>query len=99
MKNLKVFKLITGEEIIAESLTIDGEYQHNIKNALMLMMQQTSDGRFGVQIVPWGSHTTDIITINDEHIIYSVTPKKELVELYEKAFSPLQLPQKSLITG
>jgi hypothetical protein len=100
MKNLRVFKLITGEEIIAEVTEIaEGEYQYNIKNVLMLMMQQDQTGRFGISIVPWGAHTLYDITINEEHIIYSGEPKKELVELYEKAFSPLALPQKSLITG
>ena len=99
MKNLRVFKLITGEEIIAEVLPDGVDYSYNIKNALMLMMQQAQDGRFGIAVVPWGAHTVEAITINEEHIIFSGTPKKELVDLYEKAFSPLALPQKSLITG
>jgi hypothetical protein len=99
-KVLRVFKLITGEEIIAEVVsTTETTYAYDIKNVLMLMMQQSQDGRFGISIVPWGAHSNDPVTINEEHIIYSAEPKKELVELYEKAFSPLALPQKSLITG
>lgn len=98
-KNLKVFKVITGEEIIAEVVdVVELDYQYTIKNALMLLMQQTDKG-FGVAVVPWGNHVDGNIVLESDKLIYVAAPRKELVEMYEKAFSPLALPTKSLITG
>jgi hypothetical protein len=97
-KDLKILKLVTGEEIIAELVGESSEYQFYIKNALVLAMQQTEKG-IGVAIFPWGNNVKDeYLVIDAENVIYSGSPRKELEEMYHKAFSPLALPQKSLIT-
>jgi hypothetical protein len=105
MKNLKVLKLISGEEIIAEVVTKDEPdteslYQYTIKNALLLMMTNDKTKGLGVAIVPWGNHTAGgQMTINMEHVIYAADPRQELVDQYTSIFSGLALPEKGLITG
>ena len=98
MKNLRVFKLITGEEILAEVVS-DVEYQYEMKNAIQLIMSQDASGKIGITGIPWGSSVMETITINEEHIVYSGTPNPKLVEMYEQAFSKLAVPSKTLITG
>lgn len=101
MKNLIVFKLMTGEEIIAEVVD-DLEYQVRIKNAIMLILTRNprEPADMGISGVPWGMNIEEDILINEEHILYSGTPTKNLVDMYERAFSNLDLPPaKRLITG
>ena len=98
MANLKVFKLITGEEIVAEVV----EYvisEVRIQNAILLLLQQTQQG-IGISALPWGNHVKNgTVNIHDEHIIYSGEPREELVKLWTQATSSLALPQSGLITG
>ena len=102
MKDLRIFKLITGEEIIGEVIEGQGNspgYEYKVKNISMLMVNQSEKG-FGVVPVPWAMNVKDgEVTLLSEHVIYTGEPRKELIEMYEKIFSPLALPTKSLITG
>ena len=100
--DIRIFKLMTGEEILAEVIN-DNSYalgQITIQNAVLLMMQQTQNG-IGVGMYPWGSHLEDPrITLDvGTHIMYNGVPKAELIKTWEQAFSPIALPKSTLITG
>lgn len=101
MSNVKIFKLITGEEVVGNVVSDDSEtnFSYTVKDTVLLILQQTQQG-FGVSLVPWAHGVENgIVTLQVEHTMYVATPKKELLEMYEKAFSPITLPTKSLITG
>lgn len=97
--NPQVFKLITGEELIADVQSTDASGEYVIANALSLLMQQKADGSVGIGVFPWGNHVDGTITLEDKHIIYVGDPVSQLVDIYNKAFSTIAVPQKSLITG
>ena len=101
--NVLVFKLSTGEEIIAEvtndDTSIESTGVYIIKNALALILSPNQGGGLGVSVFPWGNHVTGEIPLKEEDVIYTGTPRSELVDMYEKAFSKLALPTNSLITG
>ena len=102
MSDVRVFKLITGEEILAEVVRDDTETlgQVVIQNVLQLVMQQTQQG-VGIGVFPWGAHILEpTITLDTTlHIIYSGKAKEELVKIWTQAFSPLALPKSSLLVG
>nr|BDD47274.1 hypothetical protein 15 [Desulfobacteraceae bacterium] len=95
MKDVKLIRLITGEEIIAEVL----DWQNGvmtIQNALVVIPQQ---GQVG--FAPWATVINpDMpeIGLDMKHIIYSVEVAEPVVKQYNEIFgSNIVLPEKQLI--
>jgi len=96
MIDVKLIRLITGEEIIAEVV----DWQNGvitIKNALVVIPQQ---GQIG--FAPWASVidiTQPEIALDMKHVIYSVAVMADVVEQYVKLFGDelLVTPSKQLI--
>ena len=95
MKDVKLIRLITGEEIIAEVL----DWQNGvmtIQNALVVIPQQ---GQVG--FAPWATVINpDMpeIGLDMKHIIYSVEVAEPVVKQYNEIFgSNIVLPDKQLI--
>ncbi len=93
---VKVIKLITSEEIVAE-VEHEAPDTLTLKNALALVMQQDRNGNIGVGVIPWGTNSIGSITIDKLHILYVNDPKEELVQMYKTAFSGIAVPNKQLI--
>jgi len=100
-KNIKIFKFVSSEEVIAE---VEGQsrfasysVRYTIKNCIQVILQSGPNG-FGAILVPWGS-VEGLIEVDSNHILFVGDPKKDLLEQYEKVFSPLALPPKTLLVG
>ena len=95
MKDVKLIRLITGEEIIAEVL----DWQNGvmtIQNALVVIPQQ---GQVG--FAPWATVINPEmpeIGLDMKHVIYSVEVAEPVVKQYTEIFgSNIVLPEKQLI--
>ena len=95
MKDVKLIRLITGEEIIAEVL----DWQNGvmtIQNALVVIPQQ---GQVG--FAPWATvihPDMPEIGLDMKHVIYSVEVAEPVVNQYNEIFgSNIVLPEKQLI--
>jgi hypothetical protein len=95
-KNIQVLKLITGEEVVADVEVDDKGYLLN--DRVQLIMQQGPSG-LGQTIVPWGHSVKGGIFLDFRNVMYIGTPTQELLDVYNKAFSPLATPSKSLLIG
>ena len=95
MKDVKLIRLITGEEIIAEVLDWKNGVM-TIQNALVVIPQQ---GQVG--FAPWATVINpDMpeIGLDMKHIIYSVEVAEPVVKQYNEIFgSNIVLPEKQLI--
>jgi len=95
MKDVKLIRLITGEEIIAEVLDWKNGVM-TIQNALVVIPQQ---GQVG--FAPWATVINpDMpeIGLDMKHIIYSVEVAEPVVKQYNEIFgSNIVLPDKQLI--
>ncbi len=95
MKDVKLIRLITGEEIIAEVLDWKNGVMI-IQNALVIIPQQ---GQVG--FAPWATvidPELPEIGLDMKHVIYSVAVAPQVVEQYAKIFgSNIVLPEKQLI--
>ena len=91
-ENVKVIKLVTGEEIIAETTnTIDGK-NILIENPLLVVLQPREDGRgFGVMLAPFAMGVDGAINIKSDKLIFVEAPKEELLQQYNKVFSKIQV--------
>jgi hypothetical protein len=95
MMDVKLIRLVTGEEIVAEVLDWKNGIL-TIKNALVIIPQQ---GQVG--FAPWATvinPDAPEIALDMKHVIYSVEVAPFVVEQYAKIFgSNIVLPEKQLI--
>ena len=95
MIDVKLIRMITGEEIVAEVIDFSNGIL-TIKNALLVIPQQ---GQVG--FMPWATvidpdHPE--IGLDMKHVIYSVEVAPEVVAQYDKIFgNNIVLPEKKLI--
>ena len=95
MKDVKLIRMISGEEILAEVLDWrDGLL--TIQNPLVVIPQQQSVG-----FAPWATvidPERPEIALDMKHVIYCVEVAADVVKQYEKIFgSNLVVPEKQLI--
>ncbi len=96
--SVKGFKLITGEEIVAEIVQDNGD-NFVIKNPLSSVLQR---GQNGPQLgfMPWLAFATGTIEIRLPHVIAVVELDNEVKNQYNTIFgSGIVTPPNQLITG
>ena len=95
MKDVKLIRMITGEEIIAEVLDWKNGVM-TIQNALVVIPQQ---GQVG--FAPWATVINPEmpeIGLDMKHVIYCVEVAEPVVKQYNEIFgSNIVLPEKQLI--
>ena len=97
VKNIKILKLITGQDLIAEVLpnVADGANVVKIKNAIMIVVipnradPKTPNVGFG----PWAEFSEEKeFTLDKSHILAIMTPIREFVNQYNSLFSGIVMP-------
>ena len=92
--NVKLLRIVTGEEVIAEVLSEGTEFI-TVKNGLVVIPNAQSVG-----FAPWAtviSKQKPEITIDRKFLVYVVECDADVVEKYESIFSPIDKPSKKLI--
>ena len=96
MSEVKVFKMINGEEIIGELFSWkDGTYE--IKNPAQIILQRTDKG-MGVAIAPYMPYSDGNINLYKSAIASDCKPDQNLVNEYNKIFgSGIQIAPASVL--
>ena len=92
--NVKLLRIVTGEEVIAELLSEDTD-TITVKNGLVVIPNAN-----GVGFAPWAtviSKQEPEIIVDRKFIVYMVECDVDVVEKYESIFSPIEKPSKKLI--
>lgn len=101
VENLRILRLSTGEEIMAEVLVHDDKVVQ-VKNPIRVIVvpSKTDPQNPSVGFAPFIQWTDDkTLTLSANHVITSVTPLAEFVNQYNGMFGGLVVPPKSgLIT-
>ena len=84
----------TGEEIIF-TLVNEDETSIEVQNPLVAL--PNTQGQVG--FAPWSTlaKENETIKISKDYVVYVIDTRDEIVENYEKIFSPIQKPSKKLI--
>jgi len=92
--NVKVFRMNTGEEVI---FTFINENDDTIEVENPLVAMPNAQGQIGFG--PWSylQKKDTTLTIDKKFIVYICDANDEVVENYEKIFSPIETPSKKLI--
>ena len=92
--NVKLLRIVTGEEVIAELLSEDAD-SITVKNGLVVIPNAQSVG-----FAPWAtviSKQKPEITVDRKFLVYMAECDADVVEKYESIFSPIEKPSKKLI--
>ena len=98
MNDIRVFKLISGEELIAQ---IFNHYDRHIelKKPASIVMQRTEQG-VGVGLAPYMPYATGNIDLHRTAIASDAEPDTQLVNEYSRLFgSGIQIAPASALAG
>lgn len=96
MSDIKLFKLVTNEEIICDVIDTKGDEFFIIENAVSVVYQKTEKGLasgFGA-FMP---HSTGPIILNSSAIISSAAIHPEVLANYNSLFSNIVVPPSKII--
>ena len=97
--NIKLLKLISGDEIIGEILS-ETNIEVVIKNPVrvVVMPSKANPQAPTVGFAPWAEFSEDKqFSIHKAHVIASMKPVQEFINQYNAMYSGLVLPEKKLI--
>ena len=103
MANIKLIKLLTGEDIIAEIIEDDKDSLSTdivIKNAVRVVMipSRVDPEKPQIGLAPWAQFSDDkTFTLDKFHIVTIMSPIKEILAHYNSIFGGIVVPQSSLI--
>ena len=96
MSNVRVFKLITGEEVVG-SVVDQTDDAFIIEDTVAIVMQPTQDGRISPGFFPWLSMIEGAKTIKERDVICYGYPESQLLNAYQSMFSKIITPKKGII--
>lgn len=97
MNDIKVFKLISGEEVIGKvEVTANG---YSIESAATILMQQTEKG-VGLALMPFMPYSEGKIKLLTNAIATEGTPSMNMINEYNRLFgSGIQVAPASALVG
>ena len=98
MANVKVLRLQTGEDVIAD--LIEGSKRHTLKKAFVIIPMQGKPGQpVQLMMTPYMPYSEDDdIVIDASKVVTIVRPKKDILTSYRTNTSTIFTPDKELIT-
>ena len=96
--DVKLIKLVTGEEIVAEIISSD-DTSVTVGKAVAAVLQPGRDGSLSVGFIPWGTLSKKNKTISMSQVVYITTPEDDVASQFSSMFSGIVTPPKTLITG
>src|SRR6056300_1028535 len=85
MADIRIFKLMSGEELLGQVKEKNGE-GIVLKNAVSIVYQQTEKG-LGAGLAPFMPYVEDPVTIKEHAIASSGIPNKDMSNQYNSIFS------------
>jgi hypothetical protein len=97
MIEIKVFKLISGEELIGK-VEVTGR-GYTIEAPATILMQQTKDG-VGLALMPYMPYTEGKVTLFTQCIATEGEPSKKMINEYNRLFgSGIEIAPASALVG
>lgn len=98
MANIRIIKLVTGEELLGD--VTDQGLAYSIKNAVIvaLVPSRANPQQPSVGLAPWMPYAeNDPVVIPKQHVVYDAKPVKEMVNNYNSIFGGIITPPKTLL--
>ena len=93
---IKLLRLVSGEELIAEVVN-SSEDSYTLKDAIVMI--PAGEGRIGfMPFLPY-TEAKDGISIRKQDVMFVVDPIEDLIDQFRLARSGISTPPKGIITG
>lgn len=96
MSDIKLFKLNSGEEIIANQLAVT-DTSTTVEDAVSLVYQQVDEGRMSIGFAPFMPQAEGEISIWHTAVACVANPKETLLAEYNRVFSKIQIAPASAL--
>ena len=94
--NVKLIRMWSGEDVIADQV---GDLTDTIVIRNPIVAIPTGNGQMG--FAPWSpllSQTQNELVVDRRFVVYIADPNEDVLEYYDRTFSPIVKPSKKLIT-
>lgn len=97
MSDVKAFKMITGEEVLAEltstTLVSDKPSTYNVRRPHVLQFQPVGHGQMGLALVPWtlSNPTIERLELPAASVVLMFDPSKKVSDQYLSQTSGISL--------
>lgn len=100
MSEVKVYKMISGEEVIGNQIS-ETDTHYTVDKPASIMMTDQGNGKVGVGIAPFMPYAEgEKVDINRLAVAASATPASEMLNEYNRIFgSGLIVPPKGILKG
>jgi hypothetical protein len=96
MNDVVAFKLINGEDVIAEKFNVRGD-AFELKNPAQIVLQRTETG-MGVALAPFMPYAVGNVTLRYNAIAAECTPDQNMINEYNRIFgSGIQVAPASVL--
>lgn len=97
--DIRVFKMINGEEVIADVKKIDNE-TYTVESPAVIMLQQTQSGQMGVGIAPYMPYISGEVIIRKTAIASEGIPEIKMQNEYSRLFgSGIEIAPANALVG
>jgi hypothetical protein len=94
---IRIFKLVTGEELISEYDDLAGSY--TLKSPAVIVMQRTEQG-VGVGLMPYMPYASGKITLNPQAVVSHCEADVKMINEYNRLFgSGIQIASAGSVPG
>lgn len=96
--NVKLIKLLTGEDLIAEVVQSNDANEVMVRNPIRVVVlpNKVDPKTPSVGFAPWADFSEDkVVAINKSHIVTTMTPIKEFINQYNGMFGGIIAPSSS----
>ena len=98
ISNIKIIKLITGEEILADTVNTGVTVRVTNPVRIVVMPNKMDPKMPNIGFAPWAEFSDDKeFTLDRSHVLAIMTPINEFVNQYNSMFGGLVVPKSNLI--
>lgn len=96
MSEVRLIKLVTGEEILAE-IVDDATSTLTIKNPLNAVVQPDQRGGISYGFIPWAGLTDGNLTLVRDKVIFISEVREDVLNSYNTQFGNILAPSQKII--
>lgn len=91
-KNVKIVKLITGEEVLCDLVENNIDSIHIAETLLVGLQQDPQTGKVGPGVMPFCPFAIENIIISKTKIVFIVEPAEAIKNIHQKTFGVVMIP-------
>jgi len=89
MSEIKLIKLVTGEEVVAR-VDFEGDLTITVDECIQVGFQRDDQGKMGIAVIPWCPSAKFPINLDKDKIVFVADVSEGAASAHKQAFSRIQ---------